>query len=482
MERSSGIILHITSLPSPYGIGTLGKEAFAFVDFLAQAGQRYWQLLPIGPTGFGDSPYQPFSAFAGNPYMVDLELLCEEGLLTESELSQALLFDGRQVDFAQQYHRRYPLLRKAFGRFSIEPLEDFAKARPEVAQYALFMALKDDHQGAPYTLWDPELIHREPEALAAAAARLKEDVDFYLFLQYEFFQQFFALKEYAAQKGVRLIGDVPIYLPPDCAELWSQPELFLLDEDGRPAFVAGVPPDYFSEDGQLWGNPLYDWPRHQADGFAWWRRRLRAAFELFDGIRLDHFRGFADYWSVPAGEKTAKNGRWLDGPGMAFVNAVKEEAQGRLIIAEDLGDLSEKARKLLFDSGFPGMKVLQFAFGSGPYNAYLPHNYNANCVCYPGTHDNDTTAGWLKTLDPHVKEQLELYAGSATLTSLLRLGAGSVAELFVVQLQDYLDLDSDCRMNTPGVSGGNWGFRLLKGELTGALAEKIRTLTQVFGR
>ena len=491
MERASGILLSVSSLPSPYGIGTLGKAAYDFADFLAQAGQRYWQMLPVGPISYGDSPYQSFSAFAGNPYYIDLDFLAADGLLTAEEIAACPWGDDpARVDYGAVYAARFPLLEKAFDRGwerdKAAVTRFLADNRSWLPDYALFMALKRHFNMAPWTDWPDEDIRlRQRDAVAAWAVKLDRDVRFFTYLQYLFQMQWDALKAYCAEKGVATIGDLPIYVAMDSADVWASPKNFRLDEKNVPTAVAGVPPDAFTADGQLWGNPLYDWERMEADGFSWWEARLRRTLELFDVARLDHFRGLESYWAVPYGDKTAAGGRWEPGPGMAFVKMLRERFPDSTIIAEDLGFITPPVRALLEASGCPGMRVLEFAF-SDPGNAYLPHNYKPNCVCYTGTHDNDTAVGWYTHAGEAERAFVKQYLGAADAesarTALLRCGQGSVAELFVAQMQDYLGLGSEARINVPGVGTGNWRWRLLPGQVTEALAKEIREMTHTFGR
>lgn len=491
MERSSGILLHISSLPSPYGIGTLGKEARSFADFLKAAGQRYWQMLPVGQTGYGDSPYQPFSTFAGNPYFIDLDALKEEGLLTEEELCAASWGDDPQrVDYGRIYELRFEVLRLAFERAS---KGDFTQAEAFFKEnafwlddYALFMAVKARFSMRAWYEWDDDIRLRRPEAMARYKALLREETRFYSYLQYLFFKQWRAFRAYVNGLGINLIGDLPIYVSPDSADVWAGPAYFLLDENRFPSAVAGVPPDYFSATGQLWGNPLYAWDYHGQTGYAWWKQRVAAAAELFDALRIDHFRGFESYWSIPYGDATAERGAWEKGPGLHLINALKEAFPRLPIIAEDLGVLTDGVRELLAASGYPGMKVLQFAFGAGDQNDYLPHTYGRNSVCYTGTHDNDTLAGWLETASEHELAHMNAYLGlndeEGPAWGVLRGGLSSVASLFIAPMQDYLGLCTNCRMNRPSTLGSNWAWRLERGACTGELAQRIRRLTALYGR
>ena len=491
MERSSGILMPMSSLPSNYGIGTLGKSAYKFVDFLKAAGQKYWQLLPLGPTSYGDSPYSAFSSFAGNPYFIDLDMLIKDGLLKADEVKNLNWGDdAAKVDYGRIYQLRFPVLRLAYARGAEKYAQEIAAFRKENAgwleNYALFMAVKAHFNMVSWIQWPDEDIRlRRPEAMAKYGRELKDDVDFYVFLQYLFYKQWDALKAYAAEKGISFIGDVPIYVAMDSADVWSEREQFLLDGEGRPSKVAGVPPDYFSEDGQLWGNPLYDWGTMKRDGFGWWIRRVEGATKLFDAIRIDHFRGLESYWAVPADAGTAKVGQWEKGPGMDLLRVLTSWFSGITYIAEDLGILTDAVHDLRNESGLPGMKVLEFAF-SGPDNAYLPHNYQPHCICYTGTHDNDTAVGWYTHATEEEKKFAKSYLGADDAESarraLLRAGQGSVAELFVAQLQDYLGLGSESRINVPGVAEDNWCWRLRPGMTTPALAEEIRELTHSFSR
>ena len=489
MQRTAGILMPIFSLPGPYGIGTLGSEARAFADFLQAAGQTWWQILPVGPTGAGDSPYTSVSTFAGNPLLIDLEALVEEGLLTQAELETARMPEGQPVEYAAVYESRNRLLRKAFSRLSGERAQaarDFTNRNPWVKEYALYQAAKTHFQDAPWYLWPDEALRRhEAAALEHWRAVLAEDVAFHTAVQYWFFTQWTAFKDYTNARGVKLIGDLPIYVSLDSADVWSEREQFLLDGAGMPAKVAGVPPDYFSADGQLWGNPLYNWSAMKADGFGWWIRRVEGAATRVDALRLDHFRAFESYWAVPAGAKTAKEGAWEKGPGMDLLRVLTGWFPQITYIAEDLGILTDAVHQLREESGLPGMKVLEFAF-SGPDNAYLPHHYAPHCICYTGTHDNDTVLGWYDHATEQERAFAAVYLGAKDRESarkaLLRLGQGSVAELFVAQMQDYLALGSEGRVNVPGVAEGNWRWRMAPGAATKELAAEVRALTAAFGR
>lgn len=492
MERKSGILLPILSLPSRYGIGTLGREAYHFADFLREAGQTYWQLLPLGPTSYGDSPYQSFSTFAGNPYFIDLELLAEDGLLCPEELADLDQgSDPRYVDYARLYAQRFPVLRRAFQRgFPRDraAVERFAEEnRRWLPDYALFMAVKQHFGMVSWLEWPDEDIRlRRPAALARYRRELAEDINFYTYLQYLFFQQWEALRAYVHSRGLTLIGDLPIYVALDSADVWAEPTFFQLGEDLLPTEVAGVPPDYFSADGQLWGNPLYNYETMRSDGFGWWIRRMDGARRLFDIIRIDHFRGLESYWAVPYGAATAREGRWRKGPGMDLVNAVTGWFGDLRLIAEDLGVQTPEVARLLRESGLPGMKVLAFAFDAQGGSDHLPHTYARNCVCYAGTHDNETIAQWHTTAPAadvtFARQYLGLSAAEGFHWGVLRGGMASVADTFVAQMQDYLGLGAEGRMNTPGTTGGSWQWRLLRGEASPALAKRIRRYTGMYGR
>ena len=488
--RQSGILMHITSLPGPYGVGTMGENAYKFVDFLQSAGQSCWQILPLNPTGYGDSPYQSFSSWAGNPYLIDLDILVKEGLLRQEELEGTCWeTTPNRVDFGLQYTRRYPILRTAHERFVPgEEYDTFCRENTFwLNNYALFMAIKDALGGAPWLTWPEGLKTCRPEALEEQRQKLRKDLDFYRFLQYQFFRQWKALRRYANEKGIRIIGDIPIYVPLDSADVWANPHLFQLDSSLRPTSVAGCPPDSFTADGQLWGNPLYDWPIHEKTGYRWWIRRLSAAAAMYDVVRIDHFRGLESYWSVPAQDETAKNGHWCPGPGISFVHAVREALPGLDFIAEDLGYITPEVRKLQQNSGYPGMKVLEFAFDSREESDYLPHLYPVDSVCYTGTHDNPPLGQWLEEAAPEdvacAKAYLGLNQEEGYIWGIIRGAMSSVSRLCVVQLQDYLELGIGARMNQPGsLSCANWTWRAAGSQLTPALAEKIRSVTKRYGR
>ena len=485
--------MHLSSLPSPYGIGTMGKEARKFVDFLQASGQSCWQLLPVCPTSYGDSPYQSYSTFAGNPYFIDLDYLEEMGLLAKSDY-EAIDWESApdKVNYGVLYQKRYPVLRKAAERFLQNPSEDFEGFCSEnaawLSDFALFMALKDVHGGAQWSEWKAPLRNRDAEALKAAESEQKDNVLFWKVLQYLFFKQWAELKAYANERGISIIGDLPIYVSLDSVDAWAHPELFQLDENKVPKEVAGCPPDGFSADGQLWGNPLYDWGYMEADHFTWWIHRIEYLCKVYDTLGIDHFRAFDSYYAIPYGETTARNGRWKQGPGMKLFDEVERAIGRQPIIAEDLGYLTDSVRKLLKDSGFPGMKVLEFAFDSrdSSGNEYLPHNYIPNCVAYAGTHDNDTILGWFADADPedtaYCKEYLDISDGDELNWSMMSSLWRSVAELTIVQAQDLLGLGSEARMNAPSTGGSNWCWRAVSGVFTDELAEKMRRKMRIYGR
>ena len=489
--RESGILLPIFSLPSPYGIGCFSKEAYEWVDSLCKAGQKKWQILPLGPTGYGDSPYQSFSTYAGNPYFIDLDQLKKDGLLMAEELEELnRAEDETAIDYAWLYNVRYGVLAKAFERF--KPDEAYEKFVHENAfwleDYSLFMAEKDEHGGIPWTQWEEPLMHRDPETLRAEKERLKKQCDFHKFQQYQFRIQWDALHAYANEHGVEIIGDIPIYVAFDSADTWASPELFQFDENKEPVAVAGCPPDGFSATGQLWGNPLYDWDYHRKTGYAWWIQRISYTLHMYDVLRVDHFRGFDEYYSIPYKDETAEFGHWEKGPGIELFNALKEAVGPQKIIAEDLGYMTDTVRQLVKESGFPGMKVLQFAFDSREESDYLPHNYDKNCVVYTGTHDNDTVHGWYDALDEQDKKFSQRYMNNANTPrneiheDFVRLAMASVADLCIIPIQDYLGLGGEARINLPSTLGGNWKWRLKKVQITDMVIYRIQELSKLYGR
>lgn len=484
-NRTAGILLHISSLPGPYGIGTLGENARKFVDFLVKSGQSYWQLLPVGPTSYGDSPYQSFSSFAGNPYFIDLDYLKSDGLLTEEELwplNQDL--NPEYVDYGRLYHERFDILKKAFNRFDLESKDFSSFAKREsiwLNDYALFMALKNYHNGLSWQKWEDKYKHRDEEALHQFEIDNWEEITFYRFIQYIFYRQWDALKDYVHGKDLELIGDIPIYVAEDSADVWAHPEIFKLNPDLTPQYVGGVPPDGFSDTGQLWGNPIYDWAKNKETGYKWWIERIRASFKLFDVIRIDHFRGFEAYWEIPYGSKTAINGKWVDGPKYDLFRAIKEELGELPIIAEDLGLMTKEVYKLRKETGYPGMKIIQFAFNPEMNSEHIPHNYSTDYVVYAGTHDNETLQGWLNSADEKTIRRAVEYAGltheEGYHWGIIRLAMTSVADTAIFQLQDILGLDNSARMNAPSTLGNNWKWRALEIP-SNEIAEKLYKYTK----
>ncbi|MCR5209759.1 MAG: 4-alpha-glucanotransferase [Lachnospiraceae bacterium] len=491
--RRSGILLPVSSLPSQYGIGCFSKEAYEFVDFLAQAGQSYWQVLPMGPTGYGDSPYQSFSTFAGNPYFVDIEEFVAEKWITKRACDSVDWgSDLSHTDYEKVYKNRFKLLKKAYLKSDIENDKDFKKFEVNnsawLNDYAAFMALKAKFNGKSFNQWPEEYKKHNKSALKQLMSEpsYHNEVMCYKFIQYYFFRQWSRLKKYANEKGVEIIGDIPLYVACDSADVWAHPELFRLDKNNDPTGVAGCPPDYFCATGQLWGNPLYDWEYMKKTGYKWWIERLKNCFELYDVVRIDHFRGFDEYYNIPYGDPTAEFGHWEKGPGYDFFRVVKDKLGNRKIIAEDLGFLTPSVFRLKKKTGFPGMKILEFAFDSGEDNDYLPHNYEKNCVVYTGTHDNDTAVGWFEKAGKRdrefVKEYMGIKNGRNFAWELIRLAQMSVADTVVIPLQDYLGLGSEARINTPSTLGGNWAWRMGSGACTEELAERIRKLSSMYGR
>lgn len=492
--RKSGILLPVSSIPSPYGIGTFSAQAYGFIDFLEKAGQRLWQILPLGPTGYGDSPYQSFSTFAGNPYYIDLTDLIRRGYLTEAECAEADFGEDEQyIDYEKIYNARFVVLRKAYVRAVEAGLEesadylDFVKRAADwLEDYALYMAVKNSFGSVCWIEWDEDIRLREPESMERCRREYADEIGFYKFQQYLFARQWAALKAYANEKDIQIVGDIPIYVAFDSADTWAHPELFQLDENKNPTGVAGCPPDAFSATGQLWGNPLYNWEYHAKTDYEWWLRRIEYCYEWYDVLRIDHFRGFDEYWSVPYGDKTAENGRWEKGPGYDLFRAVKEKLGKRQVIAEDLGFLTDSVIKLVEKTGYPGMKVLQFAFDSREESDYLPHNYQRNCVVYTGTHDNDTTLGWYHSIPARdrkfVDRYLDIRSKKDVQWEFIRAAFGSVADTAIIPMQDYLGLGSEARTNIPSTLGINWKWRMKDGDCTEELAERIRSMAKLYGR
>ena len=483
----------ITALPSPWGIGTMGRAARGFVDFLRKSGQSCWQVLPIGPTSFGDSPYQSFSSFAGNPYLIDLDDLCADGLLDPWDY-QSLSWgsDPARVDYGLLYRQRFDVLRKAVDRLWRREGQALARflheERDWVYDYALFMALKDHYHGAPWSQWPEALRRRESAAMKAASAGLSRETAFWQGVQFLFFRQWQALKDYAARQGIAILGDLPIYVAEDSADVWANPSLFQMDETLRPTEVAGCPPDAFTADGQLWGNPLFRWDEMEKTGYRWWMQRIAHQFRFYDMLRIDHFRGFDSYYAIPFGDENARRGRWRPGPGIGFFRELERQLGPRPIIAEDLGFLTPSVRQLLAETGYPGMKVLEFAFDSrdGGGREYQPHNYPKNCVAYVGTHDNDTVQGWCKTADPGdvalALEYVHADPWEGVHWSMMRAIWMSGADLAIVQMQDLLGLGSEARINEPSTVGHNWQWRALPGFDSPALAQRLHRQMELYER
>lgn len=489
--RTGGILLPVSGIPSRYGIGTFSREAYEFVDFLEKAGQTYWQILPLGPTGYGDSPYQSFSTFAGNPYYIDLEQLIEEGLLRREDCEKCDFGDNEAyVDYEKIYLSRFRILYKAFENSNIEKNEEFHQFAADNADwlpdYALYMAIKDSLDGISWSEWDEDIKTRKSAALKKYQKELKEQILFYEFQQFLFQRQWMKLKRYANQKGIRIIGDIPIYVAFDSADTWSNPGLFRLDNSCTPIAVAGCPPDAFSATGQLWGNPLYRWDYHKATGYEWWMKRIAHCYELYDVVRIDHFRGFDEYYAIPYGNVTAEHGKWEKGPGYDLFRVMKEKLGDKAVIAEDLGFLTPSVIKLVKRTGYPGMKILQFAFDSREESDYLPHNYVRNSVVYTGTHDNDTTLGWLHTMKRKDRSFAKRYLGIRSNRDIqwefIRAALSSVSDTAIIPMQDYLGLGSEARINTPSTLGDNWKWRMTQGQLTDELAEKIYKMSKMYGR
>ncbi|MCR4842075.1 MAG: 4-alpha-glucanotransferase [Eubacterium sp.] len=505
-DRKCGILTPVSALPGPYGIGCFGEEAYRFVDFLSDTKQSYWQILPLGQTGFGDSPYQSVSTYAGNPYFIDLRELAHLGYIGWDDLNGTFFGeDEGLIDYGALYGARYPILRRAYENspYALHPHDWWAggehdNVRTEfgafvdensswIWDFALFSSIKKAMDDKPYLLWEDGLRLRRGEDMERAYAQYADDVRFYCFIQFHFFRQWKRLKAYANERGIMIIGDIPIYVAPDSADTWSHPGLFMLEDDGTPTMVAGVPPDAFSEDGQLWGNPLYRWSEHESTGYEWWISRLAHAFSMYDVVRIDHFRGFESFYAIPYGQETARDGEWMKGPGYPFFSAVEEALGDRPIIAEDLGYLTPEVKELLEQCGYPGMKVLEFAFGSGPENDYLPHRYPENCVAYTGTHDNETLLGWYYSLNAPERDFVRTYTGvpddGAPNSHMIRALFMSKADTVIVPIQDYLCLDNHARINTPSTMGGNnWRYRLPSVPCDGGLIDRISAFVRMYGR
>ena len=491
--RASGVLLPISSLPSDYGIGTFSKEAYKFVEQLQEAGQKYWQILPLGPTGYGDSPYQSFSTFAGNPYYIDLEALSNEGLLTREELAACDFGDNEKyIDYEKIYFARFDILRKAYERSNIRENQAFKEFKEKnsfwLDDYALYMAVKNKFEGKAWIEWDMDIRMRENKAIKRYRQELEDEIIFYEFQQYTFARQWKYLKDYANERGIKIIGDIPIYVAFDGADSWSNPKLFQFDEECKPIAVAGCPPDAFSATGQLWGNPLYDWDYHKRTGYKWWVQRVAYCFELYDVVRIDHFRGFDEYYSIPYGETTAVNGKWMPGPGYSLFDKLNNKLGKVDIIAEDLGFLTDTVLELLEKTGYPGMKILQFAFDSREDSDYLPHNYTKNSIVYTGTHDNDTICGWYNSIPQEDKDFAAEYMNMRQVDpngiqwDFIRLGMASVSDTCIIPLQDYLGVASEARVNVPSTLGTNWKWRMSKDEVTPDLVQKIKAMTKLYAR
>jgi len=492
-NRSSGIILHPTSLPGPDGIGDLGPEAYRWVNFLSDSGCSYWQVLPLGPTGYGDSPYQCFSAFAGNPFLVSPTLLLDEGLLTREDLADRPAFSAERVLFGEVIQWKLTVLDRSFARFKKltgkrlkQEFQDFIRAEAHwLEDFALFMAIKESNGGVSWKDWPQPLRSRNTAALAGFVAANAGSIQRHQYRQFLFFRQWESLHQYTQSKGIQIIGDAPIFVSYDSADAWAHPELFYMDEKGLPTVVAGVPPDYFSSTGQLWGNPLYRWSQHRKNGYIWWIQRMRAALKLYDLIRLDHFRGFAGYWEVPFGNPTAEIGRWVKGPGANLFIALGEALGDLPIIAEDLGEITPDVTELRDQFKLPGMKILQFAFSNDPDDPFLPHNYVENCVAYTGTHDNDTSLGWYKKATEQEQDLCRRYlarSGNDISWDMVRGVWSSIASLALAPMQDLLSLDSDARMNYPGRASGNWFWRLAPNALSPGLQAHLFEYNHLYSR
>ena len=495
--RACGVLLPIFSLPSEYGIGTFSKQAYEFVDFLKKAGQSYWQILPLGPTSYGDSPYQSFSTFAGNPYFIDIEAIIEEGFLDKADADKCDFgVSDEYIDYEKLYRSRFKLLKKAFD--NLDKVSKAAEIKKEfeafkndpdndwLSDYSLFMALKNVNGGKAWDTWEEGVRLRKKDALKAATEKYKVEIEFYSFLQYLFSKQWKALKAYANENGVDIVGDIPIYVAFDSADTWANPELFQLDKDNVPTDVAGCPPDAFSATGQLWGNPLYRWDYHKKTGYKWWMKRLAHCFKLYDVVRIDHFRGFDEYYEIPYGNLTAEIGEWRKGPGIELFDVMKKELGEQRVIAEDLGFLTPSVIKLVKKTGFPGMKILEFAFDSREESDYLPHNYTKNCIVYTGTHDNETCRAWFDALPRSdkrfAKEYLGITYSKDAVKAMVRAAFASVSDTAIIPMQDYLELGAEARINTPSTLGGNWVWRMRKDALSDSLCKRMYDYARIYGR
>lgn len=491
LKRGAGLLLPISSLPSPYGIGTLGKEAYKFVDYLVEAGQKYWQVLPVGPTSYGDSPYQSFSAFAGNPYFIDLDYLVEEGLITKAQIKKFPWGDNAEyIDYATVYGSRFQILRMAFNNSTYAETKEYAQFEKDneywLDDYSLYMAVKFKFDNQEWSKWDYDIKARQPEAIDRYKEELKDDIAFWKFCQFKFFEQWNKLRVYANESGIEIIGDIPIYVAMDSADVWAHKDLFELDEDFEQINVAGVPPDAFSEDGQLWGNPLYNWNRMEECDFEWWKQRMASNSKIYDYIRIDHFIGVVNYYSIEAGCENAKEGVWRQGPGKKLTDAIDSAIGDAKIIAEDLGIVSPAVRELLAETGYHGMNIIEFAFDGGPTNSHLPHNYKPNSLVYGGTHDNETVVGYFSSRSAADLKYAYKYLGvtkkSEIPAAVLRAAYASVAAIAIFQVQDILELGNEARMNTPSTVGDNWKWRMLKGSLTKKKAKELKELAEFYAR
>lgn len=493
MARVSGVLMPITSLPSPYGIGTIGKEARKFADFLKKAGQSIWQILPVGPTSYGDSPYQSFSTYAGNPYMIDLDTLVKEGLLTKRQINKFYWCDSdEEIDYGAIYYSRFKVLRLAYDKYMAgEDQKEFKSFKRKNAKwlkdYALYMAVKKHFDNKAWPEWEDAGIRlRDEKAIARYTRKFKDEIDFWKWMQFEFYKQWEEFRAYVNGKGIKLLGDMPIYVAMDSADTWANPDVFWLDKERKPVCVAGCPPDYFSETGQLWGNPLYDWDYLKSTGYKWWMDRIAAADKLFDITRIDHFRAFDTYYAIPYGAENAIDGEWKEGPGIDFFNVMRETLGDIEIVAEDLGELFDSVKELLKESGYPGMKVLEFAFADDETNAFLPHNYDHNCVVYTGTHDNDTVMGWYSQTEGWEREHCDKYIGiqpgDEVNWKFIEEAYKSVADYAIIQMQDILGLGSEARINVPSTLGGNWAWRIKKDAVTKDIIERLYNLSKTYSR